>query len=178
MKKIIKNEGFTLIELLVVVAIIAILALIVLLAINPAEMARRSRDARRESDMTTVRKAVDLALADGKTLVDTSGWQTLNATTGDVTKFAGMAGFDVSKYLSVVPQDPIMDGTGKTQVVNADCSLTPGVADSAMTYQFKSDGNVYELRTRLESVDNCSAVKNMPNADGYYKMGIAPGLNM
>ena len=62
------NKGFTLIELLVVVAIIAILALLILLALNPVEMQRRSRDSERLSDLGTLRKAIDLTLADGGTL--------------------------------------------------------------------------------------------------------------
>lgn len=177
MKKI-ANKGFTLIELLVVVAIIAILALVVLLALNPAEMARRSRDARRFSDLATTRKAVDLALADGKTLVSTGGWQTLQVT-GDVANFAGMTGFDVGKYLSVVPQDPIMDGTGKTQYVKSDCTLATGINDSAMKYEFNSDGVNYELRAHIESGDNCSAVKNLPTPlDDFYRLGTDPGLNL
>ena len=50
--------GFTLIELLVVIAIIAILSVVVALTLNPAEMLRRSRDANRLSDMTTISTAI------------------------------------------------------------------------------------------------------------------------
>ena len=64
MKKLFKNHsGFTLIELLVVIAIIGVLAAVVLLAINPAAMLRRGRDSQRQSDLTTLRKAVDLYMA-------------------------------------------------------------------------------------------------------------------
>jgi prepilin-type N-terminal cleavage/methylation domain-containing protein len=185
MKKI-TNKGFTLIELLVVVAIIAILALVVLLALNPAEMARRSRDSRRLSDLSTLRKAVDLSLADGNTLVSTgtpADWVTLvtggAGTTGDVDNFAGMTGFKVGKYLSIVAQDPMTGLTGKTQNVDATtgtCVLTPDVNDSDMHYQFKSDGNVYELRAHMESDQNCAAVKDDGKKDAYYEMGTNPGM--
>ena len=53
-----KFSGFTLIELLVVIAIIAILATIV--SINVVGAAKKSRDARRKSDITEVNKAVGL----------------------------------------------------------------------------------------------------------------------
>lgn len=56
--------GFTLIELLVVIAVIAILSAVVLLVINPAELLRASRDARRISDLATVHQAVNLLKTD------------------------------------------------------------------------------------------------------------------
>ena len=173
------NKGFTLIELLVVVAIIAILALIVLLALNPVEMARRSRDSRRLSDLGTVRRAIDLALADKQSLADTSGTVVINTAT-DVTDFAGM-NLDISKYLSVVAQDPIYDGGAgagdNVQVVLNNCSAG-STTKGAMIYEFASDGDVYELRARLESKDNCDAIKNDGNDDNYYEIGTDPGLNL
>lgn len=176
MKKVMK-KGFTLIELLVVVAIIAILALVVLLALNPVEMARRSRDSRRLSDMSTIRKAIDLSLADGKTLTDTTTWLNLNSGTA-VTSIDGL-GLDVSKYLSVMSIDPVNNGTADTTqtVVGANpCTPTP-LAKNTMNYQYRSDGDVYELRVHLESLDNCNAVMNDGNADSYYEIGTKPGVN-
>ncbi|MFH1971266.1 MAG: prepilin-type N-terminal cleavage/methylation domain-containing protein [Patescibacteria group bacterium] len=175
-KKIKKlNKGFTLIELLVVVAIIAILALIVLLALNPVEMARKSRDSRRLSDLGTLRRAIDLSLADGETL--TAKDITVNTATL-VTNFDG-SGLDISKYLSVVPQDPINDGsTASLQVA------TKAVTDCAagtdqkinMIYEYWSDGNVYILKARLESLDNCGAIRGDGNDNNYYEIGTAPGM--
>lgn len=170
------NKGFTLIELLVVVAIIAILALIVLLAINPVEMARRSRDSRRLSDLGTLRRAIDLSLADGEAL-PTVADMTVDSNV-DVTNFGG-AGMDIGKYLSVAPQDPVNDGSGDLiQTTTGVCpDGTAQVAKNAMTYKFSSDGDVYVLTTRLESTDNCGA----PSGDGgpndaLYEIGTAPGL--
>lgn len=182
MKKI-ANKGFTLIELLVVVAIIAILALVVLLALNPAEMARRSRDSRRLSDLGTLRRAVDLTIADGKTLAvtgGTGGWVTLTTgMTNGLTAFAGMTGFDISKYLSIVPQDPLTGVAGTTQNIDTTaCTAVPGVANSTMLYEFKSNGDVYELRAHLESTDNCGAVKNDGLNDAYYELGTAPNMGL
>lgn len=172
------QKGFTLIELLVVVAIIAILALIVLLAINPVEMARRSRDSRRLSDLGTLRRAIDLSLADGEALPTLVG-MIVNSDV-DVTNFGG-AGMDIGKYLSVAPQDPVNDGSGDLiQTTNGVCpDGTAQVAKNAMNYLFSSDGDVYILSTRLESTDNCGA----PSGDGgpnddLYEIGTAPGLSL
>ena len=59
-----KKKGFTLIELLVVIAIIAILSIVVVLTLNPAEMLRRSRDSNRVSDLSVIKTAIGLYLAD------------------------------------------------------------------------------------------------------------------
>jgi prepilin-type N-terminal cleavage/methylation domain-containing protein len=53
-----QNKGFTLLELLIVVAIIAILALIVIIVLDPAETLKKSRDAQRLADMTTLKTAI------------------------------------------------------------------------------------------------------------------------
>src|SRR3989344_9028765 len=53
-----KKAGFTLIELLVVIAIIGILASVVLASLNSAR--KKSRDARRGSDIKEVQLALEL----------------------------------------------------------------------------------------------------------------------
>lgn len=184
MKKI-ANKGFTLIELLVVVAIIAILALVVLLALNPVEMARRSRDSRRLSDIGTLRRAIDLSLADGKTLPGSTGTPYTH-NTGEAgmlvaNSATNLVGMDVSKYLSTIPQDPQFTSTTATQVTNGTtCTTTPGkgsVAAGAMVYTFKSDGDTYELNSYMESGDNCQAVANEGgNAAGLYEVGTSLSL--
>ncbi|KKQ47721.1 MAG: hypothetical protein US95_C0019G0013 [Candidatus Woesebacteria bacterium GW2011_GWB1_38_5] len=177
MKKFYK-KGFTLIELLVVVAIIAILALIVLLALNPVEMARRSRDSRRLSDIGTIRRAIDLALADKQILTDTGGGSIVINTNTPVANIDGN-NLDISKYLSVIPQDPVNDGTGDVvQVVMPDC--TPGTTTKGgMIYEYISDGDTYVLRARLESTDNCIAITQDGNNDSdYYELGTDPGLDL
>lgn len=58
------RRGFTLIELLIVIAIIAVLSVVVILSLNPAELLRQARDSNRISDMSTLKSAIALYLAD------------------------------------------------------------------------------------------------------------------
>jgi len=60
MHKFSPPKGFTLLELLVVIAIIAVLSVILFLIINPAEVLRKSRDAQRMSDLSTLSAAIGL----------------------------------------------------------------------------------------------------------------------
>ena len=64
MNKNIEQRGFTLIELLVVIAIIAVLAVVVILTLNPAQLLAQARDSSRISDMSTIKSAISLLLAD------------------------------------------------------------------------------------------------------------------
>ena len=58
------NKGFTLIELLVVIAIIAILMVTVVITLNPGQLMAQSRDSNRLSDLSTLKTALNLYLAD------------------------------------------------------------------------------------------------------------------
>lgn len=178
------NKGFTLIELLVVVAIIAILALIVLLAINPVELKRRSNDSRRLSDLGTVRRALDLSLADGKTLSGTPGvhYTKTTAVAGalDAASVTNLVGVDVSKYISTIPEDPAYETTGTLQTTSGACPGTAASTNkSAMVYTFESDGSTYVLTSKLESLDNCKAANTDGGpSDAFYEIGTDPGLDL
>ena len=82
------NKGFTLIELLVVISIIGILISLSLFGIQNARMS--SRNAKRKSDLESIRSALEMYKAD-KGSYPTSG---LNALTS-------------GNYLSSIPSDPL-----------------------------------------------------------------------
>lgn len=175
--KIKREEGFTLIELLVVIAILGILATIVVLAINPAEAQRKGRDAQRLSDLATLRKAVDLSIADNKVLPGTTAVPFTGASTGsrDASSATNYLGMDVSKYLSVLPIDPRQTATDVTLISDG----TTQIAAGAMIYSFKSNGKTYELNTYLESTDNSAVASNDGGTSAtIYEIGTNPGMTL
>lgn len=56
------EKGFTLLELLIVISIIAVLSVALVLVLNPAEALKKSRDAQRISDLSTMKTALGLYL--------------------------------------------------------------------------------------------------------------------
>lgn len=84
-----RNKGFTLIELLVVIAIIGVLASIVLASLNSAR--RKSRDARRITDIKQLQLALELYF-------DGNGNQYPTALSALTTP---------TSYIPVVPADPL-----------------------------------------------------------------------
>jgi len=171
----IKNKGFTLIELLVVVAILGILAAIMILALNPAEAQRKTRDSTRISDLATLRKAIDLAIAEGATLPGTTdtpftGDSSGTRSSGDTGNWVGM---DVSKWISVLPIDSRQNATDATRLSDG----TTTIAAGGMVYSFVSNGDTYELNAYLESTDNNAVVANDGgNQNLRYEIGTSPGL--
>jgi len=58
-----KKSGFTLLELLIVIGIIAILATITLIVLNPAEVSKQTRDAKRISELKTVDQVLSFSIS-------------------------------------------------------------------------------------------------------------------
>lgn len=171
------KQGFTLIELLVVIAILSILATLVVLAINPAEAQRKSRDTTRLSDLATMRKAIDLAIAEGGSLPGTIAvpFTGSSAGTRDSASASNYLGMDVSKYLSVLPIDPRQTATTVTTLSDG----TTQIAAGGMVYSFKSNGATYELDAYLESTANTPiAVNDGGTSATVYEVGTNPGLTL
>lgn len=108
-----RSKGFTLIELLVVIAIIGILATVVVVNLSSAQA--KARDARRESDIKSMKTAFDLFYLDngwypmadanwntlGKSIRDGKCYNTTGCTIDDRTDSTKFA-----TYLGSWPTDP------------------------------------------------------------------------
>lgn len=177
MQRKLQSQGFTLIELLVVIAILGILTALIVLAINPAEAQRKSRDVTRLSDIATLRKAIDLSIADGKVLPGTLATPFTGASSGsrDASSLANWVGMDVSKFLSVLPIDPRQTATDVTVLSDG----TTQIAAGSMVYTFRANGQNYELNGYLESVDNSAVATNDGGTSNIvYEIGTDPGLDL
>lgn len=73
------KSGFTLIELLVVIAILIILAVAAWIIINPLEISRQGRDARRINDLATINQAIQSAVSEA---TSSAAYPLCNGTAG------------------------------------------------------------------------------------------------
>ncbi len=157
------EKGMTLIEILIVIGIISVLSVVLITAINPVESGRKSRDAKRISDLSTIKRAIDMALADKQKLAITSSIEITSTNIG---------GLDISKYLPAIPKDPSRNSGNNVRVLilnSGNCES--GSSNGPMLYEFVSDGDFYTIRTRFESLSNCDLLKNDGNQNNYYELG-------
>ncbi len=91
-----KNNGFTLIEILVAATIIAVLSVVG--AASYASINKRSRDAKRRSDLEQVRSALEMFRTD-------NGFYPAGSTTG-FRLLTDLESALVSTYMPSVPADP------------------------------------------------------------------------
>lgn len=147
MRKRFEKSGFTLIELLVVIAIIGVLASIVLASLNNAR--RKSRDARRVTDIKQIQLALELYF-DGVG----AGQYPLASATCDATTDRGLEALESNGYIPQVSRDPSNAAT---------CyAYSSGVISSNRT--------TYHLGATLEDTGNpalngdkdCDSTDNLP----------------
>ena len=97
--------GFTLIELLVVIAIIGVLASVVLASLNNAR--RKSRDARRITDVKQIQLALELQF-DG---LGVGNYPVGLAADAPCTNNSGLTALVTNGYIAVIPHDPSSSAT-------------------------------------------------------------------
>jgi prepilin-type N-terminal cleavage/methylation domain-containing protein len=141
MKKLFKL-GFTLIELLIVIAIIGILSGLIIT--NVQGVRERARDARRKSDLSSLRQALRLyyndtgsfPLSSSYAIAGCGSFASPATCTWGTGTFAVNNGGNVSTYMSNLPYDP-----GSS-------------ASAPITYKYVSDGDTYIIVAKLENLSD------------------------
>ncbi len=106
-----QSQGFTIVELLIVIVVIAILAAITVVAYNGIQ--QRARDAQRQSDIVTIKKALELYYTANNRYPAGSGSTSINgawSTTADAS-WANLQ-TTLQPYISSLPKDPISKQMG------------------------------------------------------------------
>lgn len=97
------KKGFTLIELLIVITIIGILAALVIT--NVQGVRERARDARRKSDLTSIKSSLRLYYNDFKAFPGSDNGNIV-ACSGSCSWGTSSFGSDDTIYMNVLPTDP------------------------------------------------------------------------
>jgi len=111
-----RKKGFTFIEILVTVTIIAML--IAIAVISYGSIQKRSRDARRKSDIEQLRSALEMYRADFGYYPDGPSSFTALKSDSDLTTA-------LSSYTTTIPSDPKDDVTYPYQIIMTSSRGTP-----------------------------------------------------
>lgn len=125
-----QEAGFTLLELLIVVSIIAILSVALVVVLDPAETLRKSRDAQRISDLSSMKTALGLYLT--STTTPYLGGLASNTACKATPAGAYVAGDSIFYSYSGAPSaitDATLDG-GSGSNPSAVSTTTPAMTDS------------------------------------------------
>lgn len=145
-----RSSGFTLLELLIVISIIAILSVALIFVINPAETLRKSRDAQRMSDLSTMKTALALYLT--STTTPYLGGNATNATCRTSASSTAWATGNFVYYSS--SGQTITDTTLDTSTFLR--AATSSVSNLALT-----DGNGW-IPVNFDSLTGGSPISNIP----------------
>ena len=156
-------RGFTLVELLVVIAIIAVLAAVVVIIINPLELTRRSRDARRLIDLANIKQAIDVAVQEatdsGVAVLCNGGSYPCNGSSHNGTRLVDGSGW-------------VKINIGGVKGVTMPTLAADPINDSTFHYTYCADKDVWEINTKLESDQQKSQMENDGGNDtSVYEMG-------
>jgi prepilin-type N-terminal cleavage/methylation domain-containing protein len=184
-----KQHGFTLIELLIVVAIVAILAVVVVLTLNPAQLLRQARDSNRISDLSTMKGALTLYLADVATSSIGGAGCYAHSSSSMATCATG------SRFAAgAVTTSTVITVTGGGWIPINFSSITSGspisvepvdpVNNATYFYAYRADSTnlVFEMNADMESTKYASGgsgdveTNDGGNQTAQYEVGTSPGL--
>lgn len=146
------QKGFTLIELLVVIVIISVLALIVMLLINPLQIAKRTRDSNRLTDLANLQRAINVATLEATDSGNTTFCQNMPPPcSGDSYPSAGNARRpDGSGWVKV-------DLSGKRALSAPVLPIDP-LNNETFHYSYSSDGKTWQIQATLEEGNKAISV--------------------
>ena len=152
-----REAGFTLLELLIVVSIIAILSVALVLVLDPAETLKKSRDAQRMSDLSTMKTALSLYTTSTTTpylggLADNNGCK---ATPNTPWEYAA-SGATADRIYYSLPASGITD----TTLDGSTGATTVATSSSATTYTL-TDGTGW-IPVNFDSLIGGSPISNLP----------------
>lgn len=147
-----QHKGFTLLELLIVISIVAILSVALIFVLNPAELLKKSRDAQRISDLSTLKTAL---------AIYTTSTQSpkLAGATNTACKFGSGAGayLATSKiYYSLPSESPITDS-----VLDGGSAGQPAAAQVALAALGSTDATGW-LPVNFETLNGGSPIASLP----------------
>ena len=194
------RKAFTLIELLVVIAIIAVISVVVILSLNPAELLRQSRDSGRLSDLSTIKSAILLYLADAQSpniAASAFGYgscyvSSISGGSGTTTAKCGVfTGAYATNVSSSAANYRKIDSTGWVPVNFSSLSYgspfgalpVDPVNNNTTTYYAyaatSTGGSFFELDAFMESAKYTVTMANDGgNNANVYEIGNQPGLNL
>lgn len=99
-------KAFTLMELMIVIAILGVLT--TLMTGNFMTSIKRSRDAQRKNDLSTMQRALEMYYEDNKTYPANIGVGSSAGYNAFGTAFCHPSGCDTKTYMQKLPNDPII----------------------------------------------------------------------
>ena len=149
-----KEGGFTLLELLIVVSIIAILSVALILVLNPAEALRKSRDAQRISDLSTMKTALGLYLTSTTTPY-------LGSVSANTACFATAAAIVPASPVTIFYSFPTSAGTISQTSLDGAVTYAAAKQPSSVGAAALTDGTGW-IPVSFDTLTGGSPISNIP----------------
>lgn len=168
------SKGFTLLELLIVIAIIAVLSVVLIIVINPAETLKKSRDAQRISDLSTMKTAIGIFTTSTSTVYLAGSASNAGCKTGGG---AGSYGASSKLYYSLPSGSAITDtsldgGTGSQpaagQVAAASVPLTDGTGWLPINFDSLTSGSPVS-NLPVDPINTVASLAGVASTDLVYR---------